>query len=92
MGFFYMQQLLSGIIAFHNSRLSSKCGHTMKVPHYGRKAEYVIKNGVKVRKNTPGKCSEPRRVCIVCRTTVIRKNDKCYESKICKACSVKTSD
>lgn len=34
------------------------------------------------------KCSTVRRVCICCATQVIHKNDKNYNSKICKDCTV----
>ena len=56
-------------------------------PKQGRVVK--LKNGKKItlHKNTPDRCSEPRRICIVCLTKAIRKNDKNYDSKVCKQCS-----
>lgn len=42
---------------------------------------------VRLHKNVPEGCSAPRRICIKCLKNHIRKNDKNYESKICKECT-----
>jgi hypothetical protein len=42
-----------------------------------------------VRKNIPSKCSTPRRVCIRCRSAVIHKLSRFYESKVCEVCTEK---
>lgn len=39
-----------------------------------------------IRKTVPRKCSSPKRICIVCKTKAIHKNDQQYEKKICFSC------
>ena len=45
------------------------------------------KKKIRLHKNTPERCSEPRRICIVCLRSVIHKLDRNYESKVCKSCT-----
>ena len=56
----------------------------------GRKVKVKSSSGktktVQLHKGLPKGCSSPKRICIKCLKTVIRKNDKNYESKICKGC------
>lgn len=62
---------------------------TIKKPKEKRKGRKVILNNGTVLtlcKNLPKKCSVPRRICIKCLKTVIKKHSKEYESKVCKDC------
>lgn len=63
----------------------------MRAKRQGRIVEVRNEKGqlvkkLRLHKNTPKKCSEPKRLCIIC-FTAIHKNDSNYESKVCKICS-----
>lgn len=46
-----------------------------------------IARAAMVRKNKPRRCSAVRRICIKCAETVIHKNSRFYDSRICELCS-----
>jgi hypothetical protein len=63
----------------------------MRAKRQGRVVEIKNEQGkvvkkLRLHKNTPKNCSEPKRLCIVC-FTAIHKNDSNYESKVCKNCT-----
>ncbi len=41
---------------------------------------------IRLRKSVPKKCSTPRQICIKCTVSVIHKNSKNYDLKICEDC------
>lgn len=42
---------------------------------------------IRLNKSLPFGCKTAKRICIKCLTKVIHKNDKNYDSKICKDCT-----
>jgi len=57
----------------------------------GEKVTYKDQDGktksFRKHKGLPKGCSVPRQICIKCLKKVIHKNDKRYESKVCKDCA-----
>lgn len=41
---------------------------------------------IQIRKNVPTGCKTPKRICILCQTTIIPKQSKRYETKVCETC------
>lgn len=61
---------------------------TGSVPSYDSNGNLCFKKkSFRKHKALPKGCKVAKRICIVCLTNVIRKNDNNYESKICKDCA-----